>query len=270
MIKSTFGLTHEPFRRSDAPLLPQQQRIFEILRIHAQHGGFCVVLGTPGVGKSVLREQLERLAQAGDTVVVSCSRTLHTYPNLLRQLAHSLQVQAPDKQLEYELIQVAFGHVRERRSLYTLIDEAHLLDMGALRRLRLLFERFPKKHNLVLFGQPELLHHLSLLPNADIKSRITFSQTLLPLNDADLRAWVVAEMEAVRLPVTTFDQGAVEVILRAAQGNLRLCCNLCHGSLIEACRAGKRVVSIGHVNDVLIQPHWRSHEQLIQQQASQP
>ncbi len=268
MIKATFGLTQEPFQRAEPPLLPQQLRVFEIIRIHAQHGGFCVVLGAPGVGKSVLRERIEHLAQAGDTVVVSCSRTLHTYPNLLRQLAASLQVEAPDKQLEQQLIQVAYGHARERRALYTVIDEAHLLEMSVLRRLRLLFERFPKQHNLVLFGQPELLHYLSLLPNTDIKSRITFSATLLPLNDADLRAYIVAELEAVRLGVNTFDDGAVEVILRSAQGNLRLCRNLCHGSLIEACRAGKRVVSISHVNDVLVQPHWRSHEQLIQQQAS--
>ena len=42
---------------------------------------------------------------------------------------------------------------RERKTLYTLIDEAHLLDMAVLRKLRLLFERFPPKHNLVLFGQ---------------------------------------------------------------------------------------------------------------------
>ena len=32
------------------------------------------------------------------------------------------------------------------------------------------------------FGQPELLHYLALNVNADIKSRITFSQAIKPLN----------------------------------------------------------------------------------------
>jgi type II secretory pathway predicted ATPase ExeA len=266
MIKATLGLTHEPFQRHDPPLLPQQQSITEILHIHAQHGGFAVVLGAPGVGKSVIRESLEARAERRDCIVVSFSRTLHTYLNLLKQLADAFKLDAPEKQLETQLIQTAFNQVREGKTLYIVIDEAHLIDITALRKLRLLFERFPKKHLLVLLGQPELMHHLALQPNADLKSRITYSTTLSPLNDADLSAYIERELTAVRLGANTYDEGARELILRNAQGNLRLTRNLCHASLIEACREGKRQVSISHVNAVLIQPHWRSHEQLIKGQ----
>jgi type II secretory pathway predicted ATPase ExeA len=129
-----------------------------------------------------------------------------------------------------------------------------------------LIDRFDKNHLLVLFGQPELMHQLTLLPNIDIKSRITYSVTLLPLTDPDLREWINRELEAVRLGANTFDEGAIELILRNAEGNLRLTRHLCHGSLIEACRDGQRQVTISHVNAVLIQPHWRSHEQLIKGQ----
>ena len=58
MIKSTFGLTKEPFYRADVSLLPQQAEAMEMVKIHAQHGGFSVIVGNPGVGKSVLREHL--------------------------------------------------------------------------------------------------------------------------------------------------------------------------------------------------------------------
>jgi len=81
-------------------------------------------------------------------------------------LADSFQIEVPDKQLERELIQLAYQHVWDNKTLFTLIDEAHLLDMEALRKLRLLFDRFPKKHNLVLFGQPELMVYLSMLAYA--------------------------------------------------------------------------------------------------------
>ena len=64
MIKTTFGLTREPFHRHDAALLAQQAEALEMIRIHAQHGGFCVVVGIPGVGKSVLREHLNNLARS--------------------------------------------------------------------------------------------------------------------------------------------------------------------------------------------------------------
>ncbi|MEE8059704.1 MAG: hypothetical protein V3T17_18030 [Pseudomonadales bacterium] len=45
---------------------------------------------------------------------------------------------------------------------------------AVLRKRRLLFERFPKKHNVILFGQRDLLYYLSLTINQDIKSRITY------------------------------------------------------------------------------------------------
>ena len=129
-------------------------------------------------------------------------------------------------------------------------------------------KRFPKKHNLVLFGQRDLLHCLSLNVNKDIKSRITYSANIKRQNDDDMERYIVKELEAVRMGVNTFNEGAMELIIRSAQGNLRLCRNLCYGSLIDAAREAQRSVTIAHVNSVLVQPHWRSHEELIKQQVS--
>jgi type II secretory pathway predicted ATPase ExeA len=268
MIKSLFGLTKEPFNRSDLTLFPLQKQIYEIVKIHSQQGGFSVVIGEPGVGKSVLREHIEALNKERDITVVSCARTLHTYLQILYQLADSFKIEVPEKQLEKGLIQNAFNHIRERKTLYILIDEAHLLDMQVLRKLRLLFEQFPKKHNLILFGQRDLLYYLSMNVNKDIKSRITYSADIKPLNDDDLERYVIKELESVRLGINTFDSAAIELIIRSSQGNLRLCRNLCYGSLIEACRETKKIVTISHVNNVLVQPHWRSHEELIKQQVA--
>jgi MSHA biogenesis protein MshM len=186
MIKGTFGLTKEPFNLDTPELLPQQKQVLEIVKIHAQHGGFSVVMGSPGVGKSVLREHMEALDKEKNVVVVSFSRTMHSYLNILKQLAESFKIDVPVKDLEKALIQAAFGYIRDRKTLYILIDEAHLMDITVLRKLRLLFERFPKKHNLVLFGQQDLLHYLSMNVNEDIKSRITYSKNILPLSDHEL------------------------------------------------------------------------------------
>jgi type II secretory pathway predicted ATPase ExeA len=268
MIKSIFGVTKEPFNRSNLTLLPQQKKIVDIIKIHSQQGGFSVIIGNPGVGKSVLREHIESLQKERDTTVVSCSRTLHTYLNILKQLAESFKIEVPIRELEKELINSAFNHIRDRKTLYILIDEAHLLDMQVLRKLRLLFERFPKKHNLILFGQRDLLYYLSMNVNQDIKSRITYSENIVPLNDDDLECYIVKELESVKMGINTFDSAAIELIIRSAQGNLRLCRNLCYGSLIEACRETQKIVTITHVNNILVQPHWRSHEELIKQQVA--
>ncbi len=172
MIKAIFGIKQGPFGGIDLKLLPQQQQIIDIIKIHSQLGGFSVVIGDPGVGKSVIREHVEQLGQQRDTVVVSFSRTMHTYLNILKQLAESFQINVPMKALEKALIQVAYNHVRDKKTLYTVIDEAHLLDMAVLRKLRLLFDRFPKKHNLVLLGQRDLLYYLSMMANAVSKAEL--------------------------------------------------------------------------------------------------
>ena len=266
MIKATFGLTQEPFYRNELALLPQQTEVIEMIGIHAQHGGFSVIVGNPGVGKSVIRTHLEQLAKGRDTVVMSFTQTMHTYQPILKQLAESFQVNAPVKDLEKELVQAAFRHVQSQKTLYVVIDDAHLLDIGILRKLRLLFERFPKKHNLVLLGHPELMHRLSMMCNEDIKSRISYSRQVLPLHDADLTHFVITELAAVGLGANTLDEAALQVILRAVQGNLRLCRNLCYASLVATCLDHQRICTVSHVNAALQQPHWRSHEALLKQQ----
>lgn len=268
MINATWGITQIPFKRDKLTLLSQQKTIVDIIKIHAQQGGFSVVVGEPGVGKTVLREHIEMLEKEREFTVVSCSRTLHTYRQIAWQLAESFKLEATEKSLEKDLIDAAFAQVREYKTLYILIDEAHLLDLSVLRKLRLLFERFPKNHNLVLLGQPELLHYLSLSTNKDIKSRITYSASLKPLNDDDMEHYIVKELEGAKMGINTFDEAALSLIIRSAEGNLRLCRNLCLGSLIEAARETKKVVTITHVNNVLVQPHWRSHEELIKQQVA--
>ena len=51
--------------------------------------------------------------------------------------------------------------------LVPIIDDAHLMPSDSLRKLRLLFEDFPKSHNLVLIGQPTLMHTLTLSINEE-------------------------------------------------------------------------------------------------------
>ena len=63
MIKATFGITREPFYRNAPALLPQQAEAVEMIKIHAQHGGFSAIIGHPGVGKSVIRAHLEQMGK---------------------------------------------------------------------------------------------------------------------------------------------------------------------------------------------------------------
>jgi len=76
-----------------------------------------------------MHSQLLLLQGLGTGTHNCCSRTLHTYWQILIQLADSFKIDVPEKSLEKELIACAYNHIKERKTLYILIDEAHLLDM---------------------------------------------------------------------------------------------------------------------------------------------
>jgi MSHA biogenesis protein MshM len=258
MIRSHFGLDQNPFVTDKPLLLPQQQLIFDTLHVHCQQGGLCLLVGEPGTGKSVLKQALcEHDKKRLITPVVN--RTLHTYHSILRILCEAFQIETDgrDFRCESRLIEAAHRINQQGKMLAPIIDDAHLMEVDALRKLRLLFEDFPKNHNLVLVAQPSLLYTLSLGVNDDLKSRVTYSVRIDKLAPDELERFILAQLERVGLAHSTFSPEALALIVRSSEGILRRARNLCIGSLLEAVRDRTRTVDLKQVNRVLLQPHWR-------------
>ena len=264
MIRSFFGITQNPFDARELVLLPQQQEIFDILKVHCQQGGLCLVLGAPGTGKSVIKQALQRLPD-NLHLVATVGRTLHTYTNTVKILCDAFRVEFQSNAFlcERKLIEQAFSLNHAGKCVTTILDDAHLMDLANLRQLRLLFEDFPKNHNLVLIGQPRLLANLDLGVNHDIKSRVTYSVITKRLNSDSLRDFILRELDRVGLGHNTFTQPAVDLIVRSADGVLRKARNLCVGCMIEAVRSGSKTIDIDNVNRVLMQPHWQKESDLV-------
>ncbi|OGA76203.1 MAG: hypothetical protein A3G81_23310 [Betaproteobacteria bacterium RIFCSPLOWO2_12_FULL_65_14] len=258
MIRAHFGLQKNPFAAESLALLAHQQEVFDILKVHAQQGGLCLVLGEPGTGKSVLKEAL--LAHDPKRLITPVvNRTLHTYHNTLRILCQAFQIEfnGQDHHCERLLVQEAFRVHRAGKLLVPIIDDAHLMQADCLRKLRLLFEDFPRSHNLVLIAQPPLLQLLALAQNEEIRSRVTYSVVLPRLAPEPIEAFVLGELDRAGLGHNTFTPDALALIVRSGEGLLRRTKNLCVASLIEAVRDQIRTVDLKQVNRVLIQPHWR-------------
>lgn len=259
MIRAWFGTDRDPFSHDDITLLAQQQEIYDTLKVHCQQGGLCLVMGEPGTGKTIIKEAIRRKAHKR-MVVAAVNRTMHTYSNTLKILCDAFQIDHDGMHVKCEkrLIEQAYAFNREGKTVATIIDEAHLLDIDVLRKLRLMFEDFPKNHNLILFGQSDLLAKISLKVNDDIKSRITYSTTLLKLNPDDMEAFVMTQLDAAGLGHNTFSEDALGLIIRSADGIVRRARNLCLSCLLEAVRARSKTIGIDIVNKILIQPHWRN------------
>jgi MSHA biogenesis protein MshM len=196
MIRSYFGLTDNPFSMREIQLLPHQQEIHDTLRVHCQQGGLCLVVGRPGTGKTVIKESLKTLSEK-EHLIATVSRTLHTYTNTVKILCEAFRIEFESSafQCERKLIAEAFSLNRSGRMLVTIIDDAHLMEMENLRKLRLLLEDFPKNHNLILIGQVELLSNLDLAVNQDIKSRVTYSVVTKRLHDDVVREFIHRELD---------------------------------------------------------------------------
>ncbi len=263
MIRAFFGLTQNPFDRRDFELLPGQQEIVDTLKVHCQQGGLCLVLGVPGTGKSVIKQAVQKLPE-NQHLVATVARTLHTYTNTVKILCDAFRVEFESSAFacERRLIEQAFALNHAGKSLTTILDDAHLMDLANLRRLRLLFEDFPKNHNLVLIGRTSLLADLDLGVNQDIKSRVTYSAITKRLGPDAMKEFILNELDRAGLGHNTFTQAAIDLLVRSADGVLRKARNLGVGCLIEAVRSVKRTVDIDIVNRVLMQPHWQKDADL--------
>lgn len=264
MIKAYFGLTRNPFHSENVVLLAHQQAIFDTLRVHCQQGGLCLVMGEPGTGKTVIKETLKAF-DPQRLIAPVVSRTLHTYYNTLRIFceAFKLDTDGASFACEKRLIETAFKLNQQGKMLSPIIDDAHLMDIDCLRRVRLLMEDFPKNHNLVLIGQPRLLTSIALASNDDIKSRITYSVIVPKLVADDIQAFVLSEFDKAGLGRNVITEEALALIARSSEGVIRRARNIAVSSLLEAVRDQVKTVDIRQVNNVLLQPHWRANQDIF-------
>jgi type II secretory pathway predicted ATPase ExeA len=258
MLRSYFGIQVLPFSHDNVSLLPHQQEVFDILKVHSQQRGLCLLMGEPGTDKSVVKETIKQNADKR-IVVVTVARTLHTYTNTIKILCEAFNVEYDGTHFKCErcLTDEALSLYRTGKLLVIIIDDAHLMEMTTLRRLRLILEDFPKNYNLILVGHPELLSHMSLKINDDLKSRVTYSVVLKKLIPDDMAAFILFQLDRAGLGHNIFTEDALALIVRSADGILRRARNLCLSCMLEAVRDRKKSIDIQIVNRVLIQPHWR-------------
>ena len=260
MINAYFGITHLPFSEEEKELLPHQNAILEALKVDRFQRGLCLVAGDPGTGKSLLKEAFAQ--DHPKQVTPQIGRTRHTYSNTLRLLCEALGIEyeGGDLKCERQVIEATFRLNQLGKALALLIDDAHLLELQHLRKLRLLFEEMPHNDAIIRFAQSDLLAKLALGLNADLRTGVSYSALLPKLTAEDLEAFILGECDRCGLAHHRLDPAALRLIAQSAEGILRHAVNLTLSSLLQAVRAQAKTVTIDHVNTVLRQPHGRDHE----------
>lgn len=195
-----FGLRDYPFlstadRRFFYPSEGQTRAKLYLQHLLRIRDGIVIVSGEPGVGKTVLLDQL--LKSLPDKVSVA-----HLHHTLIDETGFLLAVAmrlgcVPDAHDKTTLSDAIYAHAADQhldmRPLLVIIDEAHNLTSRVLEEVRLLanMEMFGRKLiQFILLGQPELDLKFAARANRAVAQLVRLHHRLAPLGEAEISEYI--------------------------------------------------------------------------------
>ncbi len=229
-----FRLAQEPFSIAPDPsflyLSDSHNEALAHLLYGFSHGGFVLVTGEVGTGKTtLLRNLVKQTPDALDVAFVLNPRL--TVRELLETICDELGITYDKAATETvkQYIDVLNAHLlkvhRQGRSTVLIIDEAQNLSPAVLEQIRLLtnLETDEKKLlRIILIGQPELDDMLARQELRQLAQRITARYHLRALNAADTSAYVAHRITRAGGQADIFPEAARKALFRTSGGIPRL------------------------------------------------
>jgi general secretion pathway protein A len=206
MYERFFGLREPAFSLTPDPRFlwlgeTHQEGLATLVYGITRHKGFLLLTGEVGTGKTtLLRAALGQIPPETDTALIL--NTIGLTPlDLLKLIAAEFGIQrdlvtAADYQIA--LNRLLLERLRMGRNTVLIIDEAQNLDDVVLEEVRLLSNLetdTEKLMQIVLTGQPELLHKLSSPRLRQLRQRIAVEHHMQPLGPDDIRPYLAHRIE---------------------------------------------------------------------------
>jgi type II secretory pathway predicted ATPase ExeA len=249
-LQQLYGLRWNPFS-PDVPVealwrSPELDTFSWRLERLVRQGGFALITGDPGTGKSAaLRQLAHQLDQTPDVLFGALARPQSTLPDFYRELGHLFGVPlAPHNRW------AGFKSLREtwtaqveasRCRPVLLVDEAQEILPNVLAELRILASTDFDSRSLltvVLAGDGRLTRQFrrdDLLP---VASRIRVRLNLGYLQPPQLVEWLGHALEKAGRP-DLMTHEVRQTLAEHAAGNLRVLANMAHDLLEAAARKGR-------------------------------
>jgi general secretion pathway protein A len=263
MYESFYGFTEKPFNLTPDPkylyLSGRHAEAFAHLEFGFQErGGFVVVTGEVGMGKTTLaRYFLSQLEPGTATAVV-------LYPSvsageLLETVLNELHVPSPrdtERGATKPYMDALHGYLLDARAraqrVVLVVDEAQGLTRDVLEQVRLISNLetdTEKLIQIVLIGQTELKEMLARRDLRQLAQRVTARYHLAPFDLADTSAYVKHRLAvAGGEGKVAFTTGALRAVQRRSGGIPRLINLVCDRALLAGYVGGTREIDRGMVD----------------------
>jgi len=239
------GFREPPFRITPDTqfFFPHSQYLAAIghLRFGMQSGGFTVLTGDVGLGKTLLcRYLLRHLPDNVRTAYIYNPQ--QSFVELLRSILHDLSGELPAAEeqaaLQTRLLTLLEALAAQNVRVAILVDEAHRLNPGVLEGLRLLSNLETEKQKLLallLVGQTELEKQLNEHGMRALRDRIGIWYRLRPFALRETASYIRHRLDCARLSGDFhFERGALLAAHYYSAGVPRRINLMCDRALLSA------------------------------------
>ncbi len=254
MYLSYFGFKEYPFNVTPDPKFLYFGEAYQDALAYLVYGirmrkGFVVLTGEIGIGKTtVINALLERLDDSHRVAHLVHSNM--SLKDMLRFIFRDFGLDAVGKSKSELLLTLQDFLIRldqKGGNAVLIIDEAQNLRSWQLEEIRLLSNIETAKRKLlqiVLVGQPELLHMINSTELRQFKQRISLHFHLKPLSKEEVENYIEHRVKMTGyMGKKLFEDGAVDEIYKFSEGIPRLVNAICDKALVKACVSGHRTIT---------------------------